>query len=59
MGSGTESIFVEGHSRDDTYTAIEREAAAHPSTSSLLLRQTALAKRMWYASALRKPRATS
>jgi SAM-dependent methyltransferase len=44
MGSGTELIFVEGHSRDDTYTAIEREAAAHPSTSSLLLRQTGIGK---------------
>ena len=44
MGSGTELIFVEGHSRDDTYTAIESEAAAHPSTSSLLLRQTGIGK---------------
>ena len=44
MGSGTELIFVEGHSRDDTYAAIEREAAAHPSTSSLLLRQTGIGK---------------
>ncbi|HEY2979628.1 MAG TPA: glycosyltransferase [Anaerolineales bacterium] len=39
LGSGTELIFVEGHSRDDTYAAIEREQAAHPHTHSLLLRQ--------------------
>ena len=44
MGSGTELVFVEGHSRDDTYAAIEREMAAHPSTSSLLLRQTGIGK---------------
>ena len=42
--SRTELIFVEGHSRDDTYAAIEREMAAHPSTSSLLLRQTGIGK---------------
>ncbi len=30
MGSGTELVFVEGHSQDDTYAAIEREIAAHP-----------------------------
>jgi SAM-dependent methyltransferase len=44
MGGATELIFVEGHSRDDTYAAIEREMAAHPSTSSLLLRQTGIGK---------------
>jgi SAM-dependent methyltransferase len=44
MGRGTELIFVEGHSRDDTYAAIQREMAAHPSTSSLLLRQTGIGK---------------
>ncbi len=44
MGRGTELVFVEGHSRDDTYNAIEKEMAAHPSTSSLLLRQTGIGK---------------
>ena len=44
MGRETELIFVEGHSRDDTYAAIEREIAAHPSTRSLLLRQTGVGK---------------
>jgi len=52
MGSGTELIFVEGHSKDDTYAAIEREIAAHRSTPSLrrrgavatLLRQTGVGK---------------
>ena len=44
MGRETELVFVEGHSRDDTYAAIEREMAAHPSTSSLLLRQTGIGK---------------
>ena len=44
MGRGTQLVFVEGHSRDDTYAAIEREIAAHPSTPSLLLRQTGIGK---------------
>lgn len=52
MGRQTELIFVEGHSKDDTYAAIEREIGAHrsdatqrePSTSSLLLRQTGIGK---------------
>lgn len=44
MGRETDLIFVEGHSRDDTYTAIEREITAHPATPSLLLRQTGIGK---------------
>jgi glycosyltransferase involved in cell wall biosynthesis len=44
MGRGTELIFVEGHSKDDTYAVIEREIAAHPSTPSLLLLQTGIGK---------------
>jgi glycosyltransferase involved in cell wall biosynthesis len=44
MGRGTELIFVEGHSKDDTYAAIEREIAANPSIPSLLLRQTGIGK---------------
>jgi len=44
MGSGTEIVFVEGHSKDDTYAAIEREIASHPSTPSLLLKQPGVGK---------------
>ena len=44
MGRDTELVFVEGHSQDDTYAAIEKEIAAHPSTPSLLLRQTGIGK---------------
>jgi SAM-dependent methyltransferase len=44
MGRETELIFVEGHSKDDTYAAIEREIAAHPSSPSLLLQQTGIGK---------------
>lgn len=55
MGRETELVFVEGHSKDDTYAAIEREIAAHPSTSSALFRQTGVGKgdamRLGYAKA--------
>lgn len=44
MGGGTELIFVEGHSRDDTYAAIERAMAEHPERSCKLLRQTGVGK---------------
>jgi glycosyltransferase involved in cell wall biosynthesis len=44
MGRETELVFVEGHSKDDTYTAIEREIAAHPSIPSQLFRQTGIGK---------------
>ncbi len=44
MGRETELIFVEGHSKDDTYDAIKREIASHPSTPSLLLQQTGIGK---------------
>jgi glycosyltransferase involved in cell wall biosynthesis len=39
MGGGTEIIFVEGHSTDDTYAAIERAIAAHPERTCKLLKQ--------------------
>lgn len=39
MGSGTEIIFVEGGSSDDTYGAIEREIANHPERNVKLLKQ--------------------
>ena len=44
MGSETEIVFVEGHSRDDTLTAIEREIAGHPERSARLLRQSGVGK---------------
>lgn len=44
MGPDMQVIFVEGHSRDDTYRAIETEIAAHPSTAALLFRQTGVGK---------------
>jgi len=43
MGRETELVFVEGHSKDDTYAAIEREIASHR-TPSLLLQQTGIGK---------------
>jgi hypothetical protein len=39
MGGGTELIFVEGHSKDDTYGAIEREIARRPGQNVKLFRQ--------------------
>jgi SAM-dependent methyltransferase len=39
MGAGTELIFVEGHSRDDTYDRISAEISAHPEWSAKLFRQ--------------------
>ncbi|GAC1313587.1 MAG: bifunctional class I SAM-dependent methyltransferase/glycosyltransferase family 2 protein [Chloroflexota bacterium] len=39
MGRGTELVFVEGHSSDDTYAAIERAIAAHPDRRTRLFRQ--------------------
>lgn len=44
MGSKTELIFVEGHSKDKTYETIEKEMALHPQTSSLLFRQPGIGK---------------
>lgn len=44
MGRETELIFVEGHSKDDTLKAIQREIASHPSTPSLLFQQTGIGK---------------
>jgi hypothetical protein len=39
LGGGTEVIFVEGHSTDDTWAAIERALAEHPARRGRLLRQ--------------------
>jgi len=44
MGGGTELIFVEGHSSDDTYAAIERSAAKYPERRCRLLRQSGSGK---------------
>jgi SAM-dependent methyltransferase len=44
MGAGTELIFVEGHSQDDTYSIIEEEMALHPKIRSRLLLQTGMGK---------------
>ena len=44
MGAGTELIFVEGHSSDDTYGAIEAAIRAHPERQAQLLRQTGKGK---------------
>jgi SAM-dependent methyltransferase len=44
MGRETEIVFVEGHSKDDTYAAIERERNAHPSMPSQLFRQSGIGK---------------
>lgn len=44
MGSGTELVFVEGHSQDDTYSVIEKEIAAHPERKVQLLHQTGVGK---------------
>jgi SAM-dependent methyltransferase len=40
MGSETELIFVEGHSKDDTYQAIEVAMKGNPSRKSALYQQT-------------------
>jgi hypothetical protein len=39
MGGGTELVFVEGHSKDNTLEAIEAGMAAHPERPSRVLRQ--------------------
>ncbi len=44
MGAGTELVFVEGHSSDDTYAAIERALAARPGRRCKLLRQAGKGK---------------
>ncbi|HSN14202.1 MAG TPA: glycosyltransferase [Anaeromyxobacteraceae bacterium] len=39
MGAGTDLVFVEGNSTDDTFGAIERAIAAHPGRRARLYRQ--------------------
>jgi ubiquinone/menaquinone biosynthesis C-methylase UbiE len=44
LGAGTEMVFVEGGSTDDTYAAIEREMEARPDRRAKLVRQTGRGK---------------
>ena len=44
MGRGTELVFVEGHSSDDTYSVIEKEIADNPEQRCKLLQQTGAGK---------------
>ncbi len=44
MGAGTEIIFVEGHSSDDTYATIEHEIAQHPERNCKLFQQSGVGK---------------
>lgn len=44
MGGGTEIIFVEGNSSDDTFEAIKRAIAAHPERNCRLLKQSGRGK---------------
>ena len=44
LGRGTELVFVEGHSTDDTFATVQREIARHPERCTQLLRQTGKGK---------------
>ncbi len=44
MGGKTEIVFVEGHSKDNTYETIEKEMARHPEIPSQLHRQPGIGK---------------
>jgi ubiquinone/menaquinone biosynthesis C-methylase UbiE len=44
MGRHTEIIFVEGHSKDDTYTVIEQAIKHHPEWDASLFRQSGKGK---------------
>ncbi len=44
MGGGTELIFVEGHSQDDTYQTIQTAIEAHPERKARLFQQTGKGK---------------
>jgi SAM-dependent methyltransferase len=44
MGAGTELIFVEGHSKDNTWEEIERVARDYPTLRIKILRQTGQGK---------------
>jgi len=44
MGKGTELVFVEGHSKDDTFSAIEKAMADNPERQCKLYQQTGVGK---------------
>jgi len=44
LGSGTEFIFIEGHSRDNTWEEIQRVKAAHPHRNIKILKQQSTGK---------------
>jgi SAM-dependent methyltransferase len=44
MGAGTELIFVEGHSRDDTWEQIQRVQREHPDLKIKIMQQTGKGK---------------
>ncbi|HEY59648.1 MAG TPA: glycosyltransferase [Anaerolineae bacterium] len=44
MGKGTEVIFIEGHSRDNTYQVIEKNIKKHPHKKSALFHQKGIGK---------------
>ncbi len=44
MGRGTELVFVEGHSQDDTYATIKRTITERPERRCKLFRQTGVGK---------------
>lgn len=44
MGAGTELIFVEGHSTDDTWGAIQKALADHPHRRAKAFQQTGVGK---------------
>lgn len=44
MGAETELVFIEGHSKDDTYQAIEKNIAQNPARSARLFKQTGTGK---------------
>jgi ubiquinone/menaquinone biosynthesis C-methylase UbiE len=44
LGAETELVFVEGHSRDDTFETIEREISRHPHKRCVRLRQSGIGK---------------
>ncbi len=44
MGAGTELIFVEGHSKDDTWAQIQKVAAENPDRKIKILQQTGKGK---------------
>jgi SAM-dependent methyltransferase len=44
MGKGTEVVFVEGHSRDETWEKLQSVKAAHPDRQIRILKQSARGK---------------